>query len=223
MFYSTFGLIVGEVLEPQKRVQMLLPVDFLDLIQTKVEAHRGVEPLVFDLHGCLMMESGTLLSGYLLWEQGAGHFAVVVDDAQVGVIVLDELLGSMRHQYNAQALECRVGLYRDGSYVWRRGMLDLKTGDVAVYTNLSQLDYAPAIAVLASSSMAGEDLIVELLPGPASTRPLHAHGVQRDWLRAELAPMHQPIVMGQDDALEPFSICGQHNDQLRSLFEGDPR
>lgn len=223
MFYSTFGLNKEEAAAPQQRAQMLLPTDFLDLIHAKVEAHRGAEPLIFDLHGCLMADSGGVLDGFLLWQADAGRFAVVVGNTQVGVIVLDELLGSMRHQYSAQALECSVGLHIDGCYVWRRGMLDLKSGDVAVYTNLSRLDYAPAIAVLASSSGTGEDLIVELLPGPVSTRPLHIHGVQRDWLRTELAPTHQQVVVGHEDALEPFSIYGQHNDQLRSLFEGDPR
>jgi hypothetical protein len=223
MFYSTFRVTDAEGAGTHQVVRMLLPDDFLDLIHSRVAGHRSDELLVIELDECLHADTSALQQGFLLWQRDAGHFSVVVAQEQVGVVPLDEVIGAARHAYSPDAMECRVGLYYNGCYVWRRGLLDLRTGDVSVYTNLSRLDYTPAIAVVSSTSGTGENLIVELLPGPVATRPLHVHSIQRDWLRTELAPTQQPVVVEQEDEIEPFSIYGQLHDELRCLFEGDQR
>src|SRR5690554_397584 len=136
MFRSTFGVVGGDI-RVAEHVQLVMPAETLDSIHSQIHAYEGAQPLRLDLPGGVWNSDRMALTGHLVWHPDIGCLTVKVEGEQVGVIMLDELLGAGQHASSPDALECRVRLLSDGCYVWRRGMLDPKAGSVAVYTNLS--------------------------------------------------------------------------------------
>lgn len=69
----------------------------------------------------------------LTWKPGWGGFTLLQGDHQLAFIPLDELKGSLGKPTPRRAMPCTVCIVGDFD-VWRRGILDLDTGEAFVYT-----------------------------------------------------------------------------------------
>lgn len=140
----------------------------------------------------------------LRWSKRLGGFACAAGGVNAGVILLDEIAGAANCEAtDAQSVQpCRVRL-RGSVDVWRRGLIDLITGEVFVYTATEKL-------ALGGATVFAGDLCVELEAGePAlSALPIpsiHLSGVRKllgfEELESSLSNANDAIMQNLSSAL----------------------
>lgn len=89
----------------------------------------------------------SVLPTVLLWDAPLSSFIVSIGDRNAGLISYDELCGSLGMLIDGQAEPCMVCLSGQLD-VYRRGVLNLSTGTIQVFTKTSGLGFLGAHAFL---------------------------------------------------------------------------
>lgn len=151
-------------------IKVLLPLTLVARLIDGAGHVQAGERLVVDISRQTVGAGGAGVTTALHWRSDLAAYLVLSGTQNVGVILLDELKGSLNAPQTSarRARACEVALELNGVFLWRKALLDLELGTIWVLSANKDFDYAGATVFVGKrADWALDDVLsFRLKPGP---------------------------------------------------------